>query len=108
MYNRILPKLNEVDKQELNDLNENNRPYDDINDEVVEKTTEQNQQESNNSYATPPDINITNDKFKQNARAPQLKTKKFACEICVNKKFTTKQSLKRHHKTFHEKKTVFK
>ena len=34
--------------------------------------------------------------------------KKFACEICVDKKFTTKQSLKRHNKTFHDKKHSIK
>ena len=41
-------------------------------------------------------------------KTPGKKMKKFACEICVNKKFTTKQSLKRHHKTFHDKKHSIK
>ena len=33
MYNRIIPKLNEVDKQELNYLNESNKSYHDSNDD---------------------------------------------------------------------------
>ena len=41
MYNRILPHLNEVDKQEVNDINERNRPYDDDgNDETGAKIEE--------------------------------------------------------------------
>ena len=28
------------------------------------------------------------------------KEKKYACERCINKKFTTKQSIKRYYKTF--------
>ena len=35
MFNRILPHLNEVDKQELNDLNERNQLFEDSqNDET--------------------------------------------------------------------------
>ena len=33
MYNRIIPKLNEVDKQELNYLNESNKSYHHSNDD---------------------------------------------------------------------------
>ena len=36
LYNRILSNLNEVDKQELNDLNENNRQFEDQSDDVPE------------------------------------------------------------------------
>ena len=106
MYNRILPYLNEIDKQELNDLNQNNHPYDDLKDDGEGQTTEQ-QAINDNSDITPQYTNTTN-KSTQNDKAPELKTKKFACEICVNKKFTTKPSLKRHHKTFHEKKQSLK
>ena len=38
----------------------------------------------------------------KSADSKQMKPKKFACNVCINKKFTTKHSLKRHHKTFHE------
>ena len=41
MYNRILPHLNEVDKQELNGLNENNRSFEENqNDETFEQKNE--------------------------------------------------------------------
>ena len=36
MYNRIIPYLNEVDKQELNDINEKNCPFEE-NDEAFEE-----------------------------------------------------------------------
>ena len=36
------------------------------------------------------------------------KKKKISCEICVNKKFTTKRSLERHNNTFHVKKHSIK
>ena len=102
IYNRILPHLNEIDKQETNDLNYNNRPLDDMMDEPKEK-----EQHINNHF----DVvmpNENNEKITRRDITPEMKAKKFACEICVNKKFTTKQSLKRHHKTFHEKKQSIK
>ena len=37
-------------------------------------------------------------------KTPEKKVKNFSCEICVNKKFTTKRSLERHNKNFHIKK----
>ena len=41
MYDRILPYLNEVEKQELNDVNEkNNRPFEE-NDETFEEKNEE-------------------------------------------------------------------
>ena len=40
MYNRIIPYLNEVDKQELNDINEKNRPFIE-NDETFEEKNEE-------------------------------------------------------------------
>ena len=36
----------------------------------------------------------------------EKKVKNFSCEICVNKKFTTKRSLERHNNTFHVKNTL--
>ena len=45
MFNRILPHLNEVDKQELNDLNERNRLFEDSqNDETSEQKNEESEQ----------------------------------------------------------------
>ena len=40
VYDRILPHLNEVDKQELNDMNEKNRPFEE-NDETFEEKNEE-------------------------------------------------------------------
>ena len=45
MFNRVLPHLNEVDKQELNDLNEKNRSFEDNqNDETLEQKNEDTEQ----------------------------------------------------------------
>ena len=41
-------------------------------------------------------------------KTPEKKVKNFSCEICVNKKFTTKRSLERHNNTFHVKKHSIK
>ena len=101
MYNRILPHLNEVDKQEVNALNENNRSFDEMNDEALDQGNDESQQDSVEvlpDEANKIETNIMTEKDSK------TKTKKYACEICVDKKFTTKQSLKRHHRTFHEKK----
>ena len=40
MYDRILSYLNEVEKQELNDVNEKNRPFEE-NDETFEEKNEE-------------------------------------------------------------------
>ena len=125
MYDRILPYLNEVDKQEINDLNMEHRPELDESDQVVEDEVEDELTQSeiaetkDNEGETDRDIisqrqvnrdiprevtipeineeNLTLTKEKTNFKRP----KKYACEVCVNKMFTTKSSLKRHHKTFH-------
>ena len=47
MYNRILPLLNEVEKQELIDLNESNRPYNYSEENVEEKNYELSMPEKN-------------------------------------------------------------
>ena len=38
----------------------------------------------------------------------EKKVKNFSCQICANKKFTTKRSLERHNTTFHVKKQPIK
>ena len=56
MYNRILPNLNEVDKQELNDLNENNRQFEDQSDDVPEHEVQEVNQEVNQDYHQHPSL----------------------------------------------------
>ena len=121
MFNRVLPQLNEVDKQELNDLNEKNRSFEDNqNDETFEQKNEDTEQKNEDTeqindalddddammHPAPKDEEPKIDKptISVVEKTPGKKMKRFACEICVNKKFTTKKSLKRHHKTFHDKK----
>ena len=133
-------------KQELNDLNEKNRPFEE-NDETFEEKNE----EQKNDYSEEvnhvaeeidddvimdphpeneevnigsPDIPVEEPKIdkpkisvkmvkKSNGdwsikKTPEKKVKNFSCEICVNKKFTTKRSLERHNNTFHVKKHSIK
>ena len=128
-------------KQELNDLNEKNRPFEE-NDETFEEKNE----EQKNDYAEEinhgaeeidddvimdphpeneevnigsPDIPVEEPKVdkpkisvkmvkKSNGDWSIKKVKNFSCEICVNKKFTTKRSLERHNNTFHVKKHSIK
>ena len=49
MYDRILPYLNEVDKQEINDLNTEHRPELDESDQVVEAEVEDELLQSENA-----------------------------------------------------------
>ena len=131
MYNRILPHLNEVDKQELNDTNEKNRSFEENKkeetfeqkNEDIEKMNEGIKQVNNAPDPAPkveepnidnPTISVVEKTPEKTSLDPQgwgavrVLNKKFACEICVDKKFTTKQSLKRHNKTFHRKKHSIK
>ena len=128
MYDRILPHLIEVNKQELNDMNKKNRPFeenDETSEEKNEDTEEKNEINDGDDVITQPhpkiaEANINKveepkiDKPKISVKmvknvngdwsiekTPRKKMKKFACEIFVNKKFITKQSLKRHNKNFH-------
>ena len=147
MYDRILPYINEVDKQEINDLNEEHRPeYEDPDTTIIEKTESRkelnvsdndDQSEDLNEITTEISHEVPREALREAAReslreASQLTTtsqeylqpveeelpideekftsrkgnklkkiKKYACNICVNKKFTTRSSLNRHHKTFH-------
>ena len=48
MYNRIIPKLNEVDKQELNYLNESNKSYHHSNDDDDDNDDNDTRKENNN------------------------------------------------------------
>lgn len=121
LYEKMLPLLNDVEKQEIIDLNEEHK------DEVVEEFDENT---TNNDDAEPPQEEIvasgedppspmksTNEtpiaQHSQNvetatqteaaAAAPSVRkknSKRFPCDSC-NKTFTTTWSLKRHFKTFH-------
>ena len=121
LYEKMLPLLNDVEKQEIIDLNEEHK------DEVVE---EFNENATNNDDAEPPQEEIvasgedppspmksTNEtpiaQHSQNvetttqteapAADPSVRkknSKRFPCDSC-NKTFTSKWSLKRHFKTFH-------
>lgn len=145
MYDRILPQLNNVEKQELDNLNNEHRPdfehdeddtaADDtqqmcnqsMNGEIVEQnTTEEpldNAVEINDTDKIPivaesatedveaKKLNQTADTFDRKqmltssvykkASTRHMKPKKFECDGC-NKSFTTKYSLNRHHRNFHE------
>ena len=122
MYNRIVPRLNEVEKQELNDINEKNAPSEENrNDETFEQKNDDVEEMDNNveQVKNAPDLTpkveepiIDNPAISVVEKTPEKTSekgvKKFPCEICVDKKFTTIQSLKRHTKTFHRKKHSIK
>jgi hypothetical protein len=122
MYNRIVPRLNEVEKQELNDINEKNAPSEENrNDETFEQKNDDVEEMDNNveQVKNAPDLTpkveepiIDNPTISVVEKTPEKTSekgvKKFPCEICVDKKFTTIQSLKRHTKTFHRKKHSIK
>ena len=122
MYNRIVPRLNEVEKQELNDINEKNAPSEENrNDETFEQKNDDVEEMNNNveQVKNAPDLTpkveepiIDNPTIPVVEKTPEKTSekgvKKFPCEICVDKKFTTIQSLKRHTKTFHRKKHSIK
>ena len=130
MYDRILPYINEVDKQEINDLNEEHRPEyedpdnDDQSEDLNEITTEISHEvprealreaareslreasqltTTSQEYLQPveEELPIDEEKFTSRKGNKLKKIKKYACNICVNKKFTTRSSLNRHRKTFH-------
>ena len=127
IYNRVVPKLNEVEKQELKDLNEKNS---NSNFQEDEETLEE--KNGNNEG-----INVTEDvimdqppenieepktdkpkisvKLVKNSngkwsvkKTPLKKVKNFSCKICVNKSYTTRRSLERHNNSFHVKKHSIK
>ena len=123
LYEKMLPLLNDVEKQEIIDLNEEHK--DGLVEEFGENTT-------NNDDAEPPqeeivasgedpappmkstsETPIAQEQDSQNVQtttqteatvaAPSVRKKnpkRFPCDSC-HKAFTTKFSLKRHFKTFH-------
>ena len=117
MYNRVLPKLNEVEKQELGDLQETYKPYEDSeevtpkqNDSALSKPetiVEQMEPEKNKDELTS-SLNASNQLQALTTKKTKRKEKKYACEICINKMFTTTRSLKRHNETFHTAKQFIK
>ena len=142
IYDRVLPYLNEIEKQELNDLNKKNRTFEEKNEEQKNDYAEEINQgaeemnhgaeeiddddvimdpppENEEVNIGSPDIPVEEPKVdkpkisvkmvkKSNGDWSIKKVKNFSCEICVNKKFTTKRSLERHNNTFHVKKHSIK
>ena len=129
LYNRMLPLLNEIDKNELIQLNQEH-----LEDEIsvqdssypnIDKNNTESQlenQKMTNEYTQTRNLeenqttrNIISEPSSQSLAEEQLendnhlrlktsnkqkRSKKFQCPKCI-KSFTTKSSLKRHNKTFH-------
>lgn len=122
MYNRILPHLNEIDKQDLDSLNNDNSPDFDSKEEVPEVKSNEFLEKSENSVIDQVEENSSPLALETNSavitketlpiqsiegissNSKVMKPKIYACSICVSKNFTTKHSLKRHHKSFHQEK----
>ena len=137
IYSRVLPKLNEVEKQELKDLNEKNSNFQEdeetleeknddgegvnegtegVNDNVEEVTDDvimdhppENKEEPKTDK---PKISVkmvkdSNGKWSVK-KTPLKKVKNFSCKICVNKSYTTRRSLERHNNSFHVEKHSIK
>ena len=137
IYNRVVPKLNEVEKQELKDLNEKNSNFQEdeetleekndngegvnegtegVNDNVEEVTDDvimdhppENKEEPKTDK---PKISVkmvkdSNGKWSVK-KTPLKKVKNFSCKICKNKSYTTRRSLKRHNNSFHVEKHSIK
>ena len=130
LYNRILPLLNEIDKNELIQLNqehledemgvedetsanvdENKTESQEGNQKMTNEYTQtgvlQENQTMRNIISEPSSQHSSNEKPLENSNHLKLgrsnkqkKPKKFLCQKCT-KSFTTKFSLKRHNKTFH-------
>ena len=113
MYDRILPQLNAVDKQEIVDLNKEHSPDytvteeptlnedDDVVEENIADNSVENTAETTTAEETPPAVIESNHIPVEKAPNVSRRIKRFACEVCVDKKFTTKYSLNRHKKNFH-------
>ena len=107
MYDRVLTQLNAVDKEELADLNAEHAPeYTALEEpalnedgDAIENNGTDYQIESP-IKADPVENNLIPDQVV--SKPPKkIRIKKFACDICVDKKFTTRYSLNRHKKSFH-------
>ena len=114
MYDRILPQLNAVDKEEIVDLNAEHAPEYTANEEPA-LNEDDDATEENSSVASPTEANpvtIESNQIPVEAvpkESKKIKIKKFACDVCTDKRFTTKYSLNRHKNNFHSlKQTVSK
>ena len=116
LYDKILPHLNPAEKNDVQDLNK------EYNDETEGNDFTQNNVEDNpdpqvsDDIATqPPDINLENPNTSVDSEAltskpsivtptslPKMRPKKFLCDRCKDKGFTTRYSLRRHYHRFHE------
>ena len=109
-YQKCLSVLSRLEREETQSLNEKHSTSDELdtnqsdvyandqNDDNIPNTTlSEGKQNQSKEFSTATPIMSS-----KSADSKQMKPKKFACNVCINKKFTTKHSLKRHHKTFHE------
>lgn len=127
MYNRIVPNLSEIEKQELNELQESNLPSGGNNEvseeekiddaeEVIDSPPENEEVNIHNHTTPAQEMEVNKPKTSMNLVSKsngglitkKKKVKNFSCQVCVNKKFTTKRSLERHNNNFHVKKHSIK
>ena len=109
-YQKCLSVLSRLERDETQSLNEKHSTSDELDtnqsdvyvndqndDNIPDTTLSEGKQNQSKEFSTATPIMSS-----KSADSKQMKPKKFACNVCINKKFTTKHSLKRHHKTFHE------
>ena len=109
-YQKCLSVLSRLERDETQSLNEKHSTSDELDtnqrdvyandqdDDIIPNTTlSEGKKNQSKEFSTATPIMSS-----KSADSKQMKPKKFACNVCINKKFTTKHSLKRHHKTFHE------
>ena len=109
IYHFLIQRLSEVERQELENLNIENSEVEEPMKDPLSEDNKDPIQPPEKIHATPNKESITpSEATPLNSAAAdaistvrKMKEKKFSCGICVNKKFTTKASLKRHNKTFH-------
>ena len=113
-YNRITAQLTELERQDLEDLNIENGSDSALKDDASEMKSATPEIDTE-SAAKLADDDINNQEVTKNfspeessVKTRKMKPKRFACSICITKKFTTKSSLKRHHRLFHEQKQFIK
>ena len=111
MYDRIIPHLSQVDKQEIDDLNDENKPHYQDEEPLEDEKTGSMGIDSNLPAAEteemqeyiPPIVSKNARKDPSVSKiSKSMKEKRFPCPICIGKKFTTKYSLQRHNKNFHK------
>ena len=109
-YQKCLSVLSRLERDETQSLNEKHSTSDELDtnqrdvyandqdDDIIPNTTlSEGKKNQSKEFSTATPVMSS-----KSADSKQMKPKKFACNVCINKKFTTKHSLKRHHKTFHE------